>query len=167
MNLAPSGSPLPDSVTFAVYGRTLSLCNRCIPHLLTFTECHRETCYFYSTVFMSQPRAYSLPVNQSLPERQRKPRGSIFRRLARAIRKKRTQSSDDLAATGASWTISESPQPLTPSTSLDSLDDLLEATSSSQAEALTSAEPFLEILKEVKPLLQCLQSTNKTSQVSI
>ena len=116
---------------------------------------------------MSHPRAQSLPVNPSLPERQRKPRGSIFRRLARAIRKKRSQTHDDPAASGASWTIAESPQPLTPSTSLDSLDDLLQATSSSQVEELTSAEPFLEILKEVKPLLRSLQSTNKTSQVCV
>ena len=116
---------------------------------------------------MSQSRTQSLPANPSLPERQRKPRGSIFRRLARAIRKKRSQTIDGPGASAASWTISESPLPLTPSTSLDSLDDLLEATSSSQVEALTSAEPFLEILKEVKPLLRCLQSTNKTSQVCV
>ena len=68
----------------------------------------------------------------------------------------------------------DSPHVLTPSTSADSLDvdELLrddidsDSSATSQSTKVHSVQP-IEILREVKTLLQCLQSDNKNSQVAL
>lgn len=145
---------------------------------------------------MSYARSNSLPVNVLLgqkPEKKR-PRG-LLRRLAKAIpgRKKKGPGSDNSAGIGDEYgsgsefesndSTQNSPQPLTPSASLDSLDAipstncLVRVVHDETDSAILLPRPLLnakvsptqpvETLKEIKTFLQCLQSDNKNSQVFI
>ena len=138
----------------------------------------RWKCYFDGpskplVPYMSHARSHSLPVDVLGQKTEKKKNKNLFRRLAKAIpgRKKKNHSpsatnGDDF---GSGDSLDPSDSPLTPSTSADSL-DVLESASKDDSD-LKTAKPYpiqaVEILKEVKPILQCLQSDNKNSQVFI
>ena len=128
---------------------------------------------------MSQARSNSLPVNVLGQKAEKKKHRSLLRRLAKAIpgRKKKSHglsatNGDDYQDYGSgSESVDTNDSPLTPSTSVDSLDvidsnNYLAKDDTDLQAARSSSIQAVEILKEVKPILQCLQSDNKTSQVS-
>ena len=139
---------------------------------------------------MSDARSNSVPVIVLGQKSEKKKHRGLFRRLAKAIphRKKKSPgrsvaNGDDYGSGSESIEHSDSPQPLTPSISMDSLDidnsavfpaHIQEGTDSaspirSALEAVNLSfvrVPPVELLKEVKALLQCLQSDNQSSQVS-
>ena len=127
---------------------------------------------------MSHARSNSLPAGVLLGQKpEKKKHRGIFRRLAKAIPGRKKKSPGPYAATGEdngsgseSLDPMESPQPLTPSTSVDSLVDEIDSASPLHA-ALHTAKLSLvqpvEVLREVKTVLEFLQSDNKSSQVPI
>lgn len=127
---------------------------------------------------MSQARSFSLPL--ACQKTDKKKHHSLFRRLAKALPGRKKKHPRFSADTGDEYgSGNESPnqidlphgQFLTPSTSADSLDtdDLLhdEMGSNTSLQATVKLSPSLtvEMLKEVKTLLQNIQSDNKDSQV--
>ena len=141
---------------------------------------------------MSDARSNSFPVTLVLAQKpEKKKHRGLFRRLAKAIPGRKKKSPGPSAADGygsgsESIDHSDSPQPLTPSLSMDSLDvdnvavipanylvHVQDETDSASPvrTALEAAKlsfiriPPVEVLKEVRSLLQCLQSDNQNSQV--
>ena len=141
---------------------------------------------------MSDARSNSFPVTLVLAQKpEKKKHRGLFRRLAKAIPGRKKKSPGPSAANGDGYGSgsesidhSDSPQPLTPSLSMDSLDvDAVipanylvhvqdETDSASPVRtALEAAKlsltriPPVEVLKEVRSLLQRLQSDNQNSQV--
>ena len=127
---------------------------------------------------MSHARSYSLPVNVLLDQKsEKKKHRGLLRRLAKAFpgRKKKkhgvsASNFDDYGSGSDSLDLNDSP--LTPSTSVDSLDVINPSNYLGKDDIGLQTEgppPLLsvEILREVKPILQCLQADNKNSQVQL
>lgn len=143
---------------------------------------------------MSDARSNSLPVIVLGQKPEKKKHRGLFRRLAKAIpgRKKKSPGAsgangEDYGSGSESIDHSDSPQPLTPSLSMDSLDvdnatvipanylvhiqDETDPASPVRTALEAAKLSFVrvlpvEVLKEVRSLLQCLQSDNQNSQVS-
>ena len=125
--------------------------------------------------YMSHARSSSLPVNVLGQKTEKKKHRSLLRRLAKAIPGRKKKSHGPSASNGddygsGSESIDTNDSPLTPSTSVDSLDVIDSSNNVAKDDIdLQTARPSpiqtVEILKEVKPILQCLQSDNKNSQV--
>ena len=126
---------------------------------------------------MSHARSNSLPVNVLGQKTEKKKHRSLLRRLAKAIPGRKKKSHGISATNGddygsGSESVDTNDSPLTPSTSVDSLDVIDSSNHSAKDDmdlqtAIPSPIQTVEILKEVKPILQCLQSDNKNSQVFI
>ena len=126
---------------------------------------------------MSHARSYSLPVNVLLDQKsEKKKHRGLLRRLAKAFpgRKKKSHgvSASNVDGYGSgSDSLDLNDSPMTPSTSVDSLDVInpssyLVNDFGSQTEGPPPMQS-VEILREVKPILQCLQADNKNSQVKL